>query len=127
MKRFAIVLGVFFLVTGAGAFIPALDPNGLAFGIFAMDRVHGTVHIVTGALGILMAMGSEGLARKYLRIVGVVYAALAALAFLSGHQHTLLGMEMNRADDALDLVVGLCALVVGFIWPTRAEQRPFNA
>lgn len=117
MKRFAFGFGVFFIVTGATAFIPALDPNGLAFGLFAMNRAHGIVHIVTGALGILMALGTEGFARRYFRVVGVVYGALAAMAFLSSDQTALLGMAMNKADDVLDLVVAVCALGLGFVWP----------
>jgi hypothetical protein len=127
MKRFAIGFGAFFIVTGAGAFIPALDPNGLALGIFAMNRVHGVVHLVSGVLGILMALATDGLARKYFRVVGIVYGALAAMAILSGHQPTLLGMAMNKADDALDLVVAVLALGLGFLWPERPVEKPFGA
>jgi hypothetical protein len=117
MKRLAFGFALFFIITGAGGFIPGLDHDGLLFGIFATNRVHNLIHVASGVLGLVMALGTEGFAQKYFRIVGVVYGVFTAMAFLEGNQAMLLGMAMNRADTLLDLVLALASLVLGFLWP----------
>jgi hypothetical protein len=117
MKRLALVFGIIFILAGCAGFVPALAPNGRLLGIFATNEAHDVLYLATGALGLVMSLGTQGFARRYFRLVGVAYAILAVMGFLAGSQATLLGMAMNRADHVLDLVIAFVGLLLGFAWP----------
>ena len=129
MKRLAQVVGVIFLIAGIAGFIPALCPNGLLLGLFAVNGMHNVVHILSGVLALAMSFGTEATARNYFRIVGVVYALVTVLGFVAGRGGMLMGMSMNMADNYLHLAFALFFLWAGFIWhrgtlPTRGGPAP---
>src|SRR5438046_3506323 len=103
MKRLAQIVGVVFLIAGIAGFIPALCPNGLLLGAFAVNGMHNIVHILSGILALAMSFGTEALARTYFRIVGVVYALVTVLGFVAGGGGMLMGIAMNMGDHFLHI------------------------
>ena len=129
MKRLAQIVGVVFLIAGIAGFIPALCPNGLLLGAFAVNGMHNIVHILSGILALAMSFGTEALARTYFRIVGVVYALVTVLGFVAGGGGMLMGIVMNIADNFLHLAFAVFFLWAGFLWrsgrlPTRGGPAP---
>jgi bacteriorhodopsin len=124
MKRLAQVIGVVFLIAGIAGFIPALCPNGLLLGLFAVNGMHNIVHILSGILALAMAFGTEATARNYFRIVGVVYALVTVLGFVAARDGMLMGMSMNMADNFLHLGFAIVFLWVGFLWRRGAALPP---
>ncbi len=114
MKRFAIIFGVVLLATGIAGFIPALNPNGMLFGIFAVDAMHNVVHIVTGLAALGMAMAGEAQARLFFQIFGIAYAVIAVLGFVAGRDGQVMGMAMNMADHVLHVAIAALSLWLGF-------------
>lgn len=116
MKRFAIIFGALMLAAGIAGFVPALSPNGLLFGIFAVDALHNVVHIATGLAAIGCAMASDIAARNFFRIFGVVYGLIAVLGLIAGGDGKVMGMAMNMADHLLHVAVAAVSLWAGFAW-----------
>ena len=123
MKRWATIFGVVFLAVGIAGFIPALCPNGLLFGIFAVDAMHNIVHIASGVLALGMAAAGEGAARNYFRIFGVVYALVTVMGFVAGRDGQVMGMAMNMADHFLHLALAVALLGLGFFWHRDIPAR----
>src|SRR6478672_387465 len=107
MKRLALCLGLFFVLMGAAGFVPALCPEGRLFGVLATNEAHNLFYLGSGALGVLMSLGTRSFARKYFRIIGAVYGIVAMMGFLEGGSGTLLGMAMNWPDNVLDLALAI--------------------
>lgn len=123
-RTFALVLGVVFTLIGIiGYFIPTENGTGVQalFGIFDVDAVHNTVHLLTGLVAIAAAF--TGWSVTFNRVFGVIYTLIALLGLIPalyfpvyGNDHGLfLGlMHLSVADHILHLVTGLAALAVGF-------------
>jgi hypothetical protein len=89
------------------------------FGILAVNGWHNVVHIVTGALGLLVAGYA---AREYAMGLGVVYLVVAAWGFIIGSGDSILGfIPVNTEDNFLHLILG--ALGVGAALATPADAR----
>jgi len=114
MKRLALAFGVVFVLLGAAGFVPALCPEGRLFGLLATNGAHNVFYLASGALGMLMSLGTRSFARKYFRVIGVVYGIVAVMGFLEGGSGMLLGMAMNWPDNLLDLAVAIVAGLLGF-------------
>jgi hypothetical protein len=115
MKRIALLFGFALLAAGIAGFVPALCPEGLLFGLFAVDPAHNILHIATGIFGIAMAMAGEAQSVTYLRLVGIVYLVLAGLGMVSGRGGELMGMAHNIADIWLHAGIAALALALGFL------------
>ena len=128
MKRFAFVFGVVFALLGIAGLVPVLCPDGRLFGVLATNEPHNLFHLATGALGVVMSLGTRGFARRYFRIVGVVYGLIAVMGFLEGGRGMLLGMSMNGPDNVLDLAVAVISLAIGFLGAdTTGDRNPASA
>lgn len=123
MKRLAIIAGVIFLIVGIAGFIPALCPNGMLFGIFAVDTMHNIVHLATGAVAIALGLASESAARNFFRVFGIVYALVTVMGFVAGRDGQVMGMAMNMADHFLHLAIAAVSLYLGFFWGTTPTGR----
>lgn len=106
--RLTWVIGVVLTVVGIWGYL-----QSPVFGIFEVNTPHNLVHLVTGIVGILAALGAGRSSTTYLRVVGVAYALLFVLGLFG--KGTVLGtLTTNGADNVLHLVVALVALYGGF-------------
>jgi hypothetical protein len=97
-------------------------------GIFDVNAWHNLVHILTGALGLLVAGYA---AREYALGLGVVYTIVAIWGFLIGDGDAILSIvPVNTEDNILHLVLGLTGLAAGAATPAderRRSDRPETA
>ena len=114
MKKWATIIGALFLVAGIAGFIPALCPNGLLLGLFAVDTMHNIVHIASGLAALGLAAVSENACRNYFRIFGTVYALVTLMGFFGARDGMVMGMAMNMADNFLHLGLSALLLWLGF-------------
>ena len=112
-KTLAWAFGIVLTAVGILGFVPGVtSTDGLLLGIFQVDAVHSIIHIVTGLIGIYVAM-SGSYVSLYFKVFGVVYALVTVVGFLQGS--TVMGLILvNMADNVLHLVVALVALWAGF-------------
>ncbi|HEV8129667.1 MAG TPA: DUF4383 domain-containing protein [Acidobacteriota bacterium] len=110
-KTLAWVFGVVFLLIGALGFYQA---DNMLLGIFMVSKRHNAVHLLSGALALLSAVGGESIARLYFKIFGIVYLLVAIVGFAMDRL-PVLGIPLNMADDVLHLVIALVSLYVGFM------------
>lgn len=89
------------------------------FGVFAANAWVNVLHILSGALGLLVAGYA---ARQYSLWFGVLYLALALWGFTIGSGESVLGfLPVNTGDNLLHLVLG--ALGVGAALSTPGMKR----
>ena len=132
-RLYATLVGGTLLVVGIiGFFYSAsfgspgeVDP---VFGIFDVNGWHNIVHILTGALGLLVAGYA---AREYALGLGVVYTIVAIWGFVIGDGDAILSIvPVNTEDNILHLVLGLTGLAAGAATPAderRRSDRPETA
>lgn len=132
-RLYATLVGGTLLVVGIiGFFYSASfgDPGTVdsVFGIFAVNGWHNVVHILTGALGLLVAGYA---AREYALGLGVVYLVVAIWGFVIGDNESILSIvPVNTEDNILHLVLGLLGLAAGAATPAderRRSDRPATA
>jgi len=91
------------------------------FGIFDVNAWHNIVHILTGAIGLLVAGYA---AREYALGLGVVYTVIAIWGFIIGNNESILGfIPVNTEDNFLHLALGLLGLAAGAATPAVVERR----
>ena len=118
LKKLTMVVGAVFLLLGVLGFVPGVtttDDSGMQtlFGLFMVDWVHNSVHILTGVLA-LLAASSDMYAKWFLWVFGAVYALVALLGFMDGS--TILGLfPVNMADNWLHVVFAVVLLGIGFM------------
>ena len=92
------ILGVIFVIVGIAGFIaPQLLGAHLSL-------VHNLVHVISGAIALYLGFaGTEGAARAFCLIFGVVYLLLGAAGFVLGHpgMSTVPGMAEMGSDPKL--------------------------
>ena len=127
-RLYATVVGGTLVVAGIiGFFYSASfgDPGTVdkVFGILAVNAWHNIVHIVTGAIGLLVAGYA---AREYALGLGIVYLIVAAWGFIIGSGDSILGfIPVNTEDNFLHLILGV--LGVGAAMATPVEDRRTGA
>lgn len=113
-KTFALVFGVVFVLVGVLGFVP----NSLvgADGFFQTNLLHDLVHLLFGAILLLVAFLAPMKSGVWLKLLGLVYLLLAVLGFvLLPAGGTLLGLvQMNMNDHWLHVALGVVLLAVGF-------------
>jgi hypothetical protein len=128
-RRFAMLLGIVFLIVGILAFVPGVvrpDPpnappltvhgpgHGYIFGVFRVNVVHNLVHILFGVLGLAMARNIAS-AVLYARIVAVAYAVLTVMGVIPG-LHTTFGLiPIHGLDVMLHALIAIAAIYYGFV------------
>jgi hypothetical protein len=91
------------------------------FGILGVNGWHNVFHIVSGALGLLLATTA---ARQYALGLGVVYIALTIWGFIIGDGSSILGfIPVNTADDFLHLILGVLGVAAGLATPASRTAR----
>jgi Domain of unknown function (DUF4383) len=88
-----------------------------AFGLLAVNAWHNIFHILTGAIGLLVAGFA---ARQYALWLGLLYLAVAVWGFLLGSGESILGfLPVDTEDNVLHLVLGVLGLAAAFSTPAR--------
>lgn len=114
LKTFAWIYGIVFVLIGLLGFVPAFIPGGLLLGIFQVNSFHSIVHILSGVVAIIAALGGAYYAKWYFIIFGIVYGLVTILGFLTGNG--LFGLiPVNMADNILHLVIAASSLYLGFV------------
>jgi hypothetical protein len=93
-------------------------------GLLSVNGWHNVFHVLTGALGLLVAGYA---ARQYALWLGVLYLAVAAWGFVIGSGEAILGfLPVNTGDDVFHLVLGLLgvAAALGTPKPKHASPAP---
>src|SRR6478609_7194763 len=92
---------------------------GEMFGVFAVNGWVNVLHILSGALGLLVAGYA---ARQYSLWLGFIYLALALWAFALGDGEAILGLlPVDTGGSLLHLVIG--ALGVGAALSTPGVKK----
>lgn len=108
-KQLTWVLGIVLTIVGIWGYL-----QSPVLGIFEVDGPHNLIHLVTGILGILAALGGEKYTKTYLQVFGVIYALVFLLGIFTADK--ILGIvTSNFADDILHLVIAAVALYGGFM------------
>jgi len=128
-RRFAMILGVVFVLVGVLAFIPGLnrpDPvgapelsvtgpgHGYLLGLFHVNVLHNLVHIAFGILGIIMARNAAN-AVLYCRIVAVAYGLLTIMGLVPGLNTTFGLIPIHGANVLLHAFIAIAATYYGFV------------
>lgn len=134
-RRFALVLGIVYVLVGIVGFIPglttpppanapalAVNSNyGYIFGLFAVNIVHTLIHLVVGLWGIL-AYRSYGGAKAFARAIAIIFAILTIMGLIPGGLDTTFGLApIFGADVALHALTALVAAYFGFVAHEEAE------
>jgi Domain of unknown function (DUF4383) len=91
------------------------------FGLLGVNGWHNVFHIVSGALGLLLA---ASFARQYALGLGIVYIVLTIWGFIIGDGHSILGfIPVNTADDFLHLILGVLGIAAGLATPAAGRAR----
>lgn len=129
-RLYATAVGAALVVVGiVGFFYSAsfCSPGevGKAFGIFAVNGWANVLHILTGALGLLMAgYGS----RQYALGLGAVYLAIALWGFALGSGDAILGcLPVNTAGNVLHLAIGVLGVGAALSTPVAKKGEAATA
>lgn len=94
-------------------------------GIFAVNGWANVLHILSGALGLLVAGYA---ARQYSLWLGVVYLALALWGFTIGSGNSILGfLPVSTGDNLLHLVLGVLGVGAALSTPGLKKGKPVTA
>jgi Domain of unknown function (DUF4383) len=95
------------------------------FGILSVNAWHNIVHILTGAIGLLVAGYA---AREYALGLGAVYLVIAVWGFIIGSGDSILGfIPVNTEDNFLHLILGVLGIGAGLATPREARAAPARA
>ena len=117
------ILGVIFIVVGILGFIP--NPLVSYRGLFEVNTFHNIVHIVSG--GILLASPYYNAPVITLRVIGVIYAIVTVLGFISLNSPNSMGLATTHPDNWLHLLLTIILLWAGFALPAEDTDRVTTA
>jgi hypothetical protein len=96
-----------------------------ALGIFAVNGWTNVLHILTGALGLLMAGYAS---RQYSLWLGALYLIAALWGFAIGGGESILGfLPVNTADNVLHLAIGALGIAAALSTPVVKKGEPATA
>lgn len=115
--------GMFFILIGLLGFV--MDP---ILGLFGVDAIHNVIHLVSGALALVMVGKGEDGAATYGKIMTVVYGLVTILGFITPmgfvhpQGHVLGFIEMNGADNWLHIALTALFAYIGFAGHTEKAK-----
>jgi len=125
-RLYATVVGAVLVIAGIIGFFYSASfgsPGEVddVFGILSVNAWHNIVHILTGALGLLLAGYA---AREYALGLGVVYLLIAVWGFIIGSGDSILGfIPINTEDDFLHLILGILGIAAGLATPRASRPQ----
>jgi hypothetical protein len=94
-------------------------------GILSVNAWHNIFHIVTGAIGLLVAGYA---ARQYALWLGILYLVLTVWGFVIGSGDSILGfIPINTEDNILHLILGLLGVAAAAATPAQQAHTPAPA
>jgi hypothetical protein len=117
------IFGGIFIFVGILGFIP--NPLVSDRGLFEVNTFHNIIHIVSG--GVLLASPYYNAPVTTLRAVGVVYALITVLGFISLDLLHAVGVAANHPDNWLHLLLSAALLWAGFGLPAEDRDRVTTA
>ena len=109
-----------FLAVGILGFVPGITNNEMLLGTFMVNGAHNVVHIASGIIFLLAAMGGTGPSRMWFQIFGIIYAVVAIWGFAVGTGNTLFIVSNNPPISWLHVVLAVVILLIGFGSPRQA-------
>lgn len=99
-RKVALFYAVALFGAAAINYIPGLtDPEGLAFGVFALDIFDDLLHLASGLWALAAALVSARAARNFLTIFGALYLADGLMGLAVGSGYLDLGIVNNGVLD----------------------------
>ncbi len=129
-QRFALSIGLVYLLIGIMGFIPALVSRpealspyvenlgvtsgyGYLLGLFPVNTPHNIIHLVTGGLGILTSIALDS-SRLFSGQLGIYYTTLTVLGMIPV-VNTFFGLvPLYGADVILHGLTGIMGIYFGF-------------
>lgn len=124
-RLYATLIGGVLVIAGIAGFFysssfGAPGEVGDVFGILAVNAWHNLFHILTGAIGLLVAGYA---ARQYALWLGAIYIVLAIWGFAIGSGESILGfIPVNTEDGFLHLVLGVLGIAAALATPADGTQ-----
>jgi hypothetical protein len=120
-KTASILFGLVFLAVGGLGFVENPIVGESHDAIFHADKIHNIVHLVSGALFLLVAMAAPASAGGFCKLFGIVYLALGVWGLVqygTDGMGTLMGfLHVNGNDNFLHIGLGLVIFLAGFLKP----------
>ncbi|MGB8191610.1 MAG: DUF4383 domain-containing protein [Chitinophagaceae bacterium] len=116
-KTAALLIGVIFIAVGLLGYInnPIIGDSPDA--IFHADSTHNMVHIVSGALFVLVALAAPAAAKGFMILFGIVYLLIGIVglsAIGSDGMAKILGfLHVNGNDNYLHIGLGVVIVLLG--------------
>lgn len=114
MKRFAIIVGIFYILLAIGSIYPNDYIGHNAF--LATDFLHNFIHLIIGFVLVGIVIWNHYLLPGVVRIIGTILLALAVLGgwFTGFDIGRILGIiTANGVGHIIHLVTGIVCVVVG--------------
>jgi hypothetical protein len=123
-RLYAAAAGAFLLLAGIAGFFYSASfgaPGSVeaALGVLRVNAWLNLLHVLTGALGLLMAGFAS---RRFALWAGALYTVLAIWGFAIGAGGAILGFLPASGDDTLHLVLGLLGLAAAAGTPRTASR-----
>lgn len=126
-RLYATLAGAVLLVAGIVGFFYSASfgsPGevGEMFGVFAVNGWDNVFHILTGALGLMVAGYAS---RRYALWLGALYAAVAFWGFAIGSGESILGLfPVDTAGNLFHLILGGLGIAAAMATPvTKAKTK----
>jgi len=129
-RLYATVVGAVLVVAGILGFFYSASfgsPGEVddVLGILSVNAWHNVVHILTGAIGLLVAGYA---ARQYALWLGVIYVAIAIWGFAIGSGESILGfIPINTEDNFLHAILGVLGIAAAMATPRGEVRQPTPA
>jgi hypothetical protein len=95
------------------------------FGVFAVNAWSNVLHVLTGALGLLVAGYA---ARQYSLCLGALYLVLALWGFTIGSGEAILGfLPVDTGANLLHLALGALGIAAALSTPGLKKGKPVTA
>jgi hypothetical protein len=129
-RLYATLLGATLVIAGIVGFFYSASfgsPGEVdnALGIFAVNGWVNVLHILTGALGLLMAGYAS---RQYSLWLGALFLVAAFWGFAIGGGEAILGfLPVDAADNLFHLVIGALGIGAALSTPVAKKGEPATA
>ncbi len=120
VREYGKVVGVTVVVIGVLGLL--LGQRSL-FGVLNIDVAEDLIHLATG--GLLAYVGfskrDNAAARSIVGGIGVVYLLVGAISFAEPNPLGLFPSEYSALDNAIHLTLGVLAIAVAWVLPSRGK------